>query len=100
MPITIARPSCASQRVRAESPNRFFAASAIVRSSSDPSSPALADLPDDAVLAFNVRAFRPVATVQPDRIGARVPHERQEYSASQLSVDLYQPLEGTYVWSN
>jgi hypothetical protein len=37
--------------------NRFFAPSAIMHSSPDPSSLALAALPDDAVLAFNVRAF-------------------------------------------
>jgi hypothetical protein len=35
--------------------NRFFAATAILHSSPDPSSLALADLPDDARLAFNVR---------------------------------------------
>ena len=37
-----------------ESSNRFFAASSIVHSSPDPSSPAVAALPDNAVLAFNI----------------------------------------------
>jgi hypothetical protein len=39
--------------------NRFFAASAILHSSPNPSSLALAALPDGAVLASNVRPFSP-----------------------------------------
>jgi len=64
--------------------NRFFAARAILHSSPDPSSLAPAALPDDAVLAFNVRAFCPD--------GDRVPHERKKCSKPSLGVDLHQPL--------
>jgi hypothetical protein len=54
-----------------ESSNSFFAASSIVHSSWDPSSPALAALPDNAVLAFNIpriqAGWRPCIPIAPAR---------------------------------
>jgi hypothetical protein len=78
--------------------NRFFAASAILHSSPDPSSLALAALPDDAVLAFNARAFSPDGNCATRSHRRRVPHERKKCSGSKpsLSVDLHH-RSGTYV---
>jgi hypothetical protein len=60
----------ASHRVRTESPNRFFAASAILHSSPDPSSLALAACETmrcwHSMSAHSAR----MASVQSDRIGA------------------------------
>lgn len=74
--------------------NRFFAASAILHSSPDPSSLALAALPDDAVLAFIVRAFSPDGDRSTRSHWRRVPHERKKMQCSKLhfGVDLQQPL--------
>jgi hypothetical protein len=78
--------------------NRFSAASAILHSSPDPSSLALAALPDDAVLAFNVRAFSPDGDCATRSHRRRVPHERKKCSAASLHlVSICTSRSGTYV---
>jgi hypothetical protein len=87
-------------QVRTET-NRFFAASAILHSSPDPSSLALAALPDDAVPAFNVRAFSPDGDCATRSHRRQVPHERKKMQCSKPSrlhlVSICTSRSGTYV---
>jgi hypothetical protein len=70
---------CRPPRMRptASEPKANSAASAILHSSPYPSSLALAALPDEAVLAFNVRAFSPHGDCATRSHRRRAPHERK-----------------------
>ena len=73
--------------------SKRFCASAILFFSG-PSSLALAALPDDAALAFNVRAFGPDGTLQTDRIDA-VGSARATKCSARLHL-VAAPIRGTY----
>jgi hypothetical protein len=81
MPITTSGPLVWVPPRQNRKPKLDSAVSAILHSSPDPSSLALAALPADAVPAFNVRAIRP-ATVHPDRLGAGFRTSDKKCSAS------------------
>ena len=71
------RPPGARPTASEPKPNRFFASFSLLHPSPDPSSLALAALPDDAVLAFNVRAFSPDGDCATRSHRRRVPYKRK-----------------------
>ena len=85
-------------RLTASERKQFFAASAILHSSSDPSCLALALVADDAVPAFNVRALSPDGRlVQTDRIGARFRASEKIGAATLHLASICPSRLGTYV---
>ena len=89
-PITTAGPLVCVPPRQNRKQIRFFAASAILHSSPDPSSLALAALSDDAVLTLNVRAFSSDGDCATRSHRRRVPHERKKQCGkSSRSVDLH-----------